>query len=230
MLLLRLSYLDRTVDLEELIRALGGAPRPGAARAPRRESGGASGRSAAGAPGAGAASAGPSASAATPAARAGLREGSAAAQSAPAAEATQAAQATGPTEPDDIVPSGTLNEAWGRWLDSGRGVPRGLTAFLRSAPGRARPRGCWSSASPPGPAVERLSEPPVSGGRSPPGSRRGWDGRSACGWSRRSLPGAAETPRRISREEVRADTLKALYRKEPRLERAVEELDLELMD
>ena len=31
-------------------------------------------------------------------------------------------------------------------------------------------------------------------------------------------------------DEVRADTLKALYRKEPRLERAVEELDLELMD
>jgi hypothetical protein len=42
-------------------------------------------------------------------------------------------------------------------------------------------------------------------------------------------PGEATT-RRISRDEVRADTLKALYRKEPRLERAVEELDLELMD
>src|SRR5690606_5573460 len=29
MLLLRLSYLDRTVELEELIRGLGGAPAPG---------------------------------------------------------------------------------------------------------------------------------------------------------------------------------------------------------
>jgi hypothetical protein len=35
---------------------------------------------------------------------------------------------------------------------------------------------------------------------------------------------------RITREEVQADTLKALYRQEPRLERAVEELDLELME
>jgi len=41
-------------------------------------------------------------------------------------------------------------------------------------------------------------------------------------------PGAP--PTRVSREEVRADTLKALYRKEPRLEQAVQELDLELME
>ena len=37
-------------------------------------------------------------------------------------------------------------------------------------------------------------------------------------------------PDRVSREEVHADTLKALYRQEPRLERAVEELDLELLE
>jgi hypothetical protein len=40
----------------------------------------------------------------------------------------------------------------------------------------------------------------------------------------------AEAPDRITREEVREDTLRALYRQEPRLERAVQELDLELMD
>ena len=38
------------------------------------------------------------------------------------------------------------------------------------------------------------------------------------------------SPERVTREEVHADTLKALYRQEPRLERAVEELDLELME
>jgi hypothetical protein len=42
-----------------------------------------------------------------------------------------------------------------------------------------------------------------------------------------SVPSA---PSRVTEEEVRDDTLKALYRQEPRLKRAVEELDLELMD
>jgi hypothetical protein len=35
---------------------------------------------------------------------------------------------------------------------------------------------------------------------------------------------------RVTDAEVRQDTLRALYRQEPRLRRAVEELDLELMD
>jgi hypothetical protein len=35
---------------------------------------------------------------------------------------------------------------------------------------------------------------------------------------------------RLTEEAVREDTLRALYRQEPRLRRAVEELDLELMD
>jgi hypothetical protein len=35
---------------------------------------------------------------------------------------------------------------------------------------------------------------------------------------------------RISEEDAKADTISALVRQEPRLERAVEELDLELMD
>jgi hypothetical protein len=42
--------------------------------------------------------------------------------------------------------------------------------------------------------------------------------------------GETQPPPRIGREEVRADTLKSLYRKEPRLAKAVEELDLELME
>jgi hypothetical protein len=41
---------------------------------------------------------------------------------------------------------------------------------------------------------------------------------------------APETARRVTQNEVREDTLRALYRQEPRLERAVEELDLELME
>mgnify|MGYP003721365027 FL=1 len=46
--------------------------------------------------------------------------------------------------------------------------------------------------------------------------------------------GDAETDPRniehITEKSVREDTLRELLRKEPRLERAVEELDLELMD
>jgi hypothetical protein len=46
-----------------------------------------------------------------------------------------------------------------------------------------------------------------------------------------ALPeGVGAPPLRIGRDEVRADTLKSLYRKEPRLKKAVEELDLELME
>ena len=38
-----------------------------------------------------------------------------------------------------------------------------------------------------------------------------------------------ETPR-VTEDEVREDTMNALFRQEPRLEQAVEELDLELME
>ena len=41
---------------------------------------------------------------------------------------------------------------------------------------------------------------------------------------------APDAARRVTHEEVREDTLKALIRQERRLERAVQELDLELMD
>ena len=37
-------------------------------------------------------------------------------------------------------------------------------------------------------------------------------------------------PQRVTEAEVRDHVLKALYRQEPRLQRAVEELDLELME
>jgi hypothetical protein len=44
-------------------------------------------------------------------------------------------------------------------------------------------------------------------------------------------PGAVRAKgTRVTEAEVRDQTLKALYRQEPRLQRAVEELDLELME
>ena len=200
MLLLRLSYLDRTVDLEELLRAMGGAPSPRG----------------------GAASGGPAARPG-PAQKAAPRQVPA---EAPSASGAVGADPDPGPEPGAVVPSATLAQAWSRWLDSGRGVPRGLTAFLRSATVREA-EGSVELVPLPSPAVERLSDSgvmeeigdglaPYLGRRSP---------------VRVVLPEGAVAPSaRISQEEVRTDTLKSLYRKEPRLRKAVEELDLELME
>jgi hypothetical protein len=212
MLLLRLSYLDRTVDLEELLRAMGGAPSPSGGAG----SGGA-GSSDVARRGAGPSTSGGSARVeATSGAEAGERAANgAAAHAAPPRAAS-----------DDIVPSATLAQAWPRWLDSGQSVPRGLTAFLRSA-SVTDSDGVVEVVPLPGPATERLSDAgildQISAGLAPYLGRRAQ--------VRVAVSGQAQTPAaRISQDEVRADTLKSLYRKEPRLEKAVEELDLELME
>jgi len=198
MLLLRLSYLDRTVDLEELLRAMGGAPSP-------RGGAGAGGR----------------ATRAPPAPKAPSRPAGADVPAPPADAAPMAV-----AEPGDIVPSATLAQAWPRWLESGSGVPPGLAAFLRSATVR-EVDGAVEVAPLPGPAAERLSDAGVLGeigeGLAPYLGRRPS--------VHLVLPRTEDPPSaRISQDEVRADTLKSLYRKEPRLKRAVEELDLELME
>jgi DNA polymerase-3 subunit gamma/tau len=215
MLLLRMSYLDRTVDLEELLRAMGGAPkRKGGAGGPV---GGAEAR---------AQPDEPSDSPDPPSLDlARSREISAAHTAKPIASGNGISEAL-PADPPGIVPSPDIDEAWRRWLDGGRGVPPGLSAFLRSARVRELEGGAVEVSPPPGPALERLGDATVLDaigeglapylGRKPELRVEG-------------SPGEATT-RRISQDEVRADTLKALYRKEPRLERAVEELDLELMD
>ncbi len=188
MLLLRLSYLDRTVELEELLRAMGGAPAPrgGAATPP---------------PGP------PQATSGTP------HRGAASA-------------ATAEAPPPDAQGPPTVEAAWTAWLDAGKGVPRGLLAFLRSATVREGVEGLEIS-PPPGPAGERLAEPAVlEQVRSALSSRLGRPVQVRVSASH----GETQPPQRIGREEVRADTLKSLYRKEPRLEKAVEELDLELME
>jgi hypothetical protein len=122
---------------------------------------------------------------------------------------------------DDIV------EAWHRWLEAGKSVPQGLAAFLRSSEVRAREDGSLEVRPIPGPAYERMSTPAVvatlAEGLTPYLSRRPVLVITAPG-------GDDSGERRITREEVREDTLKALYRQEPRLEQAVQELDLELMD
>ncbi|MEJ2207021.1 MAG: hypothetical protein P8170_23295 [Gemmatimonadota bacterium] len=118
--------------------------------------------------------------------------------------------------------------AWTRWLESGRGVPRGLGPFLRSSVVRAVEDGSIEVVPPSGPAVERLREADVlaevAQGLLP------FLGREVSVSVAPPSDDAPAPDSRVSTEAVRKDTLKALYRKEPRLERAVEELDLELLD
>ncbi len=192
MLLLRLSYLDRTVDLEELLRAMGGAPAPqgGAARPPSEP-----------------------APPAPP--KAAPRRGAAKlAVEPPAPPASTIPPAAGPAE------------AWNAWLDSGKGVPRGLLAFLRSAAVKEDAEGL-EIVPPPGPALERLADPGVQEQiRTALAKHAGRPVQVRIAAS----PETVQPLPRIGRDEVRADTLKSLYRKEPRLEKAVQELDLELME
>jgi DNA polymerase-3 subunit gamma/tau len=211
MLLLRMSFLDRTVALEDLIRAMGGAPAP---------EGGPGGSPGPGPP-----------RAAAPAGRDSLAELQATAAVGAPSEATP----TGRAPPDHEAPSArgsasgmaAARQAWDRWLDDGETVPSGLAAFLRAADviqledGRIAVEGL----SPP--AAERLAEPTVL-----EAIREGLAphlGRAPRLFIRPPDPGPPSSLR-VTEAEVRDDTLKALYRQEPRLRRAVEELDLELMD
>ena len=289
MLLLRMSFLDRTVGLEELIGALGGAP-PAAGGAGSQGGGGADGGSDVGRRGPGAkegVAAGEGAEASTPhrvskssvghtGARPGLTVSSPAepdsgiverARVRVEADATQdpvvaasTAELSGansttelggtdsttdlgvadsttdpgvadstedPAVPEPIVPTDDIVEAWNRWVGSGRGMPAGLGPFLHSASIVEDDDGGLVITPLPGPAVERLGQSTVieaiREGMTPFLGRRPV--------LRVVTPAEAQAPaERITREEVHADTLKALYRQEPRLERAVEELDLELME
>jgi DNA polymerase-3 subunit gamma/tau len=202
MLLLRLSFLDRTVSIEELIAALGGAPGPETSPPP----------------GGGAARSAPlPTSAPDPGKAEGTSAGAAASNPTPRPERTPR------PEP---APAATAGEAWAAWLERGN-VPRGMAAFLRGASVVELEDGSVQVSGLVEPAAERLSDPAVLDavreGLSP------FLGRSIR-LVVESSTAARETTKRVTEDEVRVDTLKALYRQEPRLERAVQELDLELMD
>jgi DNA polymerase-3 subunit gamma/tau len=205
MLLLRVSFMDRTVAFEELISALGGSPAPaGSAGTDPASGGGASG---------------------------GEKVPKAEVESTPQVDADTSLG--GSTDngiavaPQAIAPSSDVNEAWSRWLDAGSTVPKGLGAFLRSAGVRVGDEGQIVVTPLPGPAIERMGQRSViseiSEGLTPYLGRRPEVAVQAA-------DSMTDSPARVTKEEVQAETLTALYRQEPRLERAVEELDLELMD
>ncbi|MDX1568263.1 MAG: hypothetical protein R3223_10720, partial [Longimicrobiales bacterium] len=228
MLLLRLSHLDRTVELEELIRGLGGStvvPSEG-------------GRASSGGTGA------PSGGAGAPSAKRPGPPGDAGASSSPGPAPDTGA--TGATEripnreaergpaPEPASPSASdaapedLRASWERLLSTGEGIPPGMSPFLRAARARSLGDGVLEVALPPGPGLERLQEPVI---------RRGLTDALTSVAGREVELQVAErgadpdrSGKRISPETVRQDRLRHLLEREPLLERAVEELDLELLD
>ncbi|MFP3948593.1 MAG: hypothetical protein ACLFWG_07670, partial [Longimicrobiales bacterium] len=123
---------------------------------------------------------------------------------------------------------GDLEASWERLLATGQGIPPGMSPFLRAARARSLGHGVLEVALPAGPGLERLQEPVI---------RRGLaDAVTAVAGREVELrvsEGDASRDRsenRISPETVRQDRLRKLLEREPLLERAVEELDLELLD
>ena len=204
MLLLRMSYLDRTVELEEIIRALGGAP--AAAPLSRQPA------SAAAALVGGSDSPGQESESADASSRPGVR-------GSPASPAP-----------------GTLPDAWRALLASGKRVgPGGLRVALQAATVEETGDGRLVLEIPGGPFAEVLQDAPVH--RELQEALALHSGRDSVKILIRvtDRDSAATTPvpdssGRISEASAREIRLQELVRHAPYLERAVAELDLELMD
>jgi DNA polymerase-3 subunit gamma/tau len=223
MLLLRLSYLDRTVALEELVRGLGGAPRGGPAGSdPGRPS-----------PSEPALPASSERISSPPDAEAGEAEASSrpvteGAETAGAVE--KASEEEAPSEPPETrdVASPDLATAWASMLESGRGVPPGFSPLLRAAAVSEGEGGRIEVLLPEGPALERLQDSPTL--RQVAGALGATLGREVELDVRASGPQGGVGHGRITQESVRRGRLRELVEREPLLERAVEELDLELLE
>jgi hypothetical protein len=205
MLLLRLSFLDHTISLEELIEALGG----GATMGPSADE------------------EGDASSAREPVKSPSEKMHEVERSKASEDEARTAINNKEALVEDDSTTAGTAQEAWLRWLDAGTTVPKGLGMFLRSVTVTDMPSGELRLSGFPEPIAERLAEPEVIG-KIRDGLAPFLEGPPRIILEGESSP-SRETPR-VTEDEVREDTMNALFRQEPRLEQAVEELDLELME
>ncbi len=194
-LLLRMSYLDRTVELEEIIRALGGAP----ARAP------------------------------APALPAAVSTPFAAHHPA-AAPATDAAAARTVTPPSPAVPR-SLADAWKTLLSDTPRLPRGLAGILRGV--RAREDGEALVLEVHGDLeAEKLGDMSVRR-RLEEGLALHADRKSAkisvMSGSAGGSHGSRRGPR-VTEATIRRTRLRDLVERAPHIERAVMELDLDLVE
>ena len=219
MLLLRLSYLDRTVELEELLSGLGGAPSGDPLRAPGEP-----------APTPPREADRPAAAPVTAGAATPPSEPVSAVDTAPA-PTPEPADPPDPDEDLDEDPPGpqppfeSLAEAW-VWLTSGPGrVGGGMGTLLAAAdvtepePGRIRVR-----IGPP--ALDRLEDADTHAALESALA-------TALGRSVTVValpPDSAGSAGRITQENVQEGRIRELIREEPLLEHAVQELDLELIE
>ncbi len=119
-------------------------------------------------------------------------------------------------------------EAWARLMDKGKGVPPGMRPFLRAAVVELSDDGALVIALPTGPGLERLKEQTAL--RTIQNALETVMGRRPEIVVRATSGTAAEKPERITPEAVRDDRLRELIQREPLLQHAVEELDLELLE
>jgi DNA polymerase III subunit gamma/tau len=219
LLLLRFAWIDRTVELEAVIRAVGGEgplPEPGDALAP------------------------PPVPAPLPEPRA-RRVASPPpptpdpAPAAPEAEADtpapDGASETSPATaeaPQDDAGSRDPVQAWRLLLESGDDLPPGLSTFLLAA-GVEPVDGGIRVSLPPGPALERLRSTEVRESVRQALSRHA-GGETALEVAEDARVTHDERGDRISSSEVRQGQLEDLLEREPPLRGAVETLDLDLVD
>ena len=199
MLLLRLSYVDRTVTLEELLTSLGGSAPPAELR-PRPvppDAGGMIPRSS---------------------------EADSGGEPKPVESPGRGLKAEGASDLEPL----SATAAWARLMEEGGGIPPGMRPFLRGAAVELRDDGALVIELPEGPGLERLRESP---------SLRTLQNALESLLGERpeivvlATGGAPSTKlERITTETVRDDRLRELIQREPLLQRAVEELDLELLD
>ena len=233
LLLLRLSYLDRTVRIEDLIEGLGGAPgrpatdpkptAPPTAPSSRPKAGNRPGAAPRGTTSTSRGPGPPSPADASPR-RAASEPKPAGAGPAPAVVASPASQPAPSSETGNSDPVAAFDAL----LTRGEGIPSGLRPFLQGA-GRERlgQRGLRLTVSP-GPGLDRLRR---AGGTN-------WLAEALhrqLGYRLRidveeGRPAGSSGPRSVSPEQVRQERLEELVEREPLLARAVEELDLELLD
>jgi len=243
LLLLRFSYLDRTVELEELLRAVGGEEsggpdvRPSAGRPngppsapPSRPSTDASPRDRPSPPSVSGSGPPPDSRARTSDGNgpAGARSAEADDSPAAVAEVPDAADGEGAAEGSQPAAPEDLRTGWRDLLASGEGIPPGLSPFLMGAEVEVTGEGVLEVALPPGPALERLSTPEELG------ALRGALARHVEGEARlvvveAPVPEASEE-NRVSQGEVREGRLGDLLEEEPGLRGAVEGWDLEIVD
>ena len=192
MLLLRISYVDRTVELEELLAGLGGSPPPeGAPRGPS------------------------SRGVSTDEPVSGLL--------------SLAPQVPEEAPAEKLSGALTAADAWDLLVEQGTGVPSGMRPFLRAATvAHSEAEGVMVIELPAGPGLERLEDPSARRTlQKALGSLMNAEPEVVV---RASGDGTPQRSGRISPEAVRNDRMKGLIKREPLLQHAVDELDLELLD